>query len=137
MLKMRNSRSRRGFALLLVVVSTSAMLSAWSLASRQVAELVRRKESLKLREETSLARADRCRLMALGYALAMLETGSPPADPSQDDPYRCNVSIGLPGQDSLSYTLTFVRVEGSDEWSVNAAPTVDHLLPGPGAFTFP
>jgi hypothetical protein len=75
---MKRRRTRRGIALMLVAVSTATTLGAWSLAARQVAALVRIKAALQAREEATSADPDRCRVRALAYGLALLETGHPP-----------------------------------------------------------
>ena len=132
---MRRRGTRPGFALLLVVLSTTALLAAWGVAAQQTTDLVRLKEALKAREQSALLDSGRCRTLALAYGLAMLETGYPPPELMVDDEYRCNISLSLPGVGAVLYTLTFRYIEGTEDWTVQADPAVDPSLPGPGGFT--
>lgn len=120
---------------MLVVLYTTALLAAWSLAAHQTADVVRLKEALRSRGQSALLDSGRCRILALAYGLALLETGYPPADLVDEDTYRCNVELSLPDVGVVAYTLTFRYMDITQEWTVGAEPAVDFDLPGPGNFT--
>jgi hypothetical protein len=106
---------RRGLALVLVVVHSVLILSAWGMANRQSVSLIRLKGWLESREDS---KADvRHRRLALGYALALLETGVPASSP-----YTCGAVVTLPGGGLRSYQLTYARdTETETRWSVAVA----------------
>jgi hypothetical protein len=85
-----------------------------------------------LRIETAHAQQvvrDQGSIPAVARGLALLETGLPPSNP-----YVCAVTItGLTG--ARSFTVTFT-LEGGNNWSVRAAPTVPNENPQPMPSTF-
>ena len=105
---MRQSRRRRrrGFALVMVAVQLTLLLSTWGLANRQLGGLMRVEDALQDR-----ARCDAGSLAALARALALLETGLPP-----EDDYRCRVAL-----DAGEYDIEFTK--GNDgTWTVSTSP---------------
>jgi hypothetical protein len=92
------AKRRRGLALALVTIHATLILTAWALANRQTGGLVRLKTYMAEREEQGGYREAAARRLAIGYALALLETGEPPPpDPAPPEgeayTYECAVAI--------------------------------------------
>jgi hypothetical protein len=119
---------RRGLALALVTIHSVLILSAWALANRQTVDLVRFKQfaSDQERQHEQETRREAARRLALGYALALLETEVPPSNP-----YPCMVDIDSNTASTtdavLTFQLTFAAAEPTEpnRWTINvqdAAP---------------
>jgi hypothetical protein len=78
-----NSRRRRGFALMLVVVQMTLLIALWGVAYRQLGSTMR---LIAAMPGTNPAVSDGYKPMAL--ALALLETGDPPAN---GQTYSCSI----------------------------------------------
>jgi hypothetical protein len=108
---MRTAKSRRGYALLLVLVFVTLLLSLAGLAFRQIAATLR-VESVRslqtLRDSGSV--------IAVSRALSLLQTGPPPSNP-----FECGILIET-SMGPKQYTVTFASEEEA-QWSVTAAPT--------------
>ena len=103
--------SRRGYAMMMVLVFLVMFLAFLGVAMRRMAGL--------LRTETVHAiqvQRDQGSIHALARALTLLETGLPPTNP-----YVCAVTI-VTSTGSRSLTVTFTRLDDTT-WTVKAAPT--------------
>ena len=111
--------------MLLVLAFLVLFFSLLSLAYSQLGSLIRAK-TVRAQE----LHRDQGSLPALGRALALLETGYPPASP-----YVCGVVIDTP-TGSTAYTVTMTS-QGGTNWSVHVAPTAvnESPLPMPVLFT--
>jgi hypothetical protein len=124
---------RRGLALMLVIVYLALVLSAWGVANRQAVALIRLKDAIARRESGSVDR--QARRLSIAYALALLETGTPPI-PDGQTLYRCEVEIQTPDGSSRLMVLTFQPIDTS-RWSVSARarqPDDTASLPRPVCF---
>jgi hypothetical protein len=121
----RRRRCRPGLALVLVTVHAVLIMSAWAVANRQTVGLIRLKEHAAARPEPEGYREPAARRLALGYALALLETGDPP---SMD--YACGAEIDADadGDADFTYVLTFHLVQPNP-----APPEYVPDLTAPGA----
>lgn len=121
---MRAGTSRRGYAMVTVLVFMALLLSIYGVAYRQIAAALRIETA-----RTLLRQRDEGSLPALARGLALLETGLPP-----QDPYICAVSIDT-STGLRSFTVTFASETGAN-WSVHAAPTQPLENPDPMPATF-
>jgi hypothetical protein len=99
-----------------VVVATAMILASWGLANRQTVALVRLKEHLTARESSRVA--SQARRLALGYGLALLETGEPPVEEGESS-YECEALV----LDDLGAVRAYiVRFEliSAGRWRVSA-----------------
>ncbi|MFI5460973.1 MAG: hypothetical protein ACHRXM_36655 [Isosphaerales bacterium] len=103
--------TRRGYALMLVLVFLVLLLSVLGLAYRQIATVLR-VEAYRSRQVVN----DQGSLMAAAQGLALLENGLPPSAP-----YCVVVSVGT-SLGPRSYTVV-IASEGGNFWSVSAVPT--------------
>jgi TRAP-type mannitol/chloroaromatic compound transport system permease large subunit len=107
----RTASSRRGYALLTVLVFVVLFVSLLGVAWRNTAS------ALRIASVRSLQiQRDEGSLHALARALHLLETGLPPSNP-----YVCGVTIDT-SRGSRSFTVTFTLVEGTT-WSVHTRLT--------------
>jgi hypothetical protein len=121
----------------MVTIHAVLILSAWTVANRQTVRLVRLKEHVAARPEPAGYREPAARRLALAYALALLESGDPPADG-----YSCGVEINAdPGTDdaeALTYVLTFNLADPANgHWSVTLAPYDPGIHPLKGNLPWP
>ena len=124
---MRPTSARAGYAMMLVLVFIVLFLSLLAVGYRQTATALRI-ESVR----SQATQRDEGSIQALALALALLETGNPPSDP-----YVCGATIDT-STGAHSYTVTFTS-EGTNNWSVNSAPTLpsDNPQPMPSSFLPP
>jgi hypothetical protein len=100
-------RSRRGLALALVTIHATLLLSAWAVANRQTADIVR------LKEHAGRSRTDHepaARRLALAYAVALLETGVPEDDDADDatpTAHECYIDVATKTGDDLGPKWTY------------------------------
>jgi hypothetical protein len=110
---MNGRSSRRGYAMMLVLLFIALVLSFFSLSYRHLAAALRVETTRALIQER-----DEGSTYALAAGLALLETGLPPSNP-----YACDTTIETP-TGLRGFTVTFTRQEGESEiWSVQARPT--------------
>lgn len=114
---MRIAKNRRGVAMILVVGQLACMFSFWALANRQVGNLLTLLATLDERD-----RADQGSVAALGVALDLLETGTPPeADRTSAGPDLWE--YGYP-RTSPAYLVRFTKSDDAGEtWNVRAWPS--------------
>lgn len=115
-MKLATRGRRAGIALVFVVVATAMILASWGLANRQTVALVRLKERLVARE-TGRAESQ-ARRLALGYGLALLETGEPPVEEGQTA-YECEALVTDELGAVRSYIVRF-EPSGPGRWRVSA-----------------
>jgi hypothetical protein len=113
--------------MMLVLMFIVLFLALLGIVYREVAGAIRI-ESL----HTIQVRRDAGSVHALARALALLETGLPPANP-----YVCGVTIDTPGR-PLAFTVTFATEDGTT-WQVQSSPTTggEPPLPMPNFFGAP
>jgi hypothetical protein len=110
------SKRRRGFALMLVVVQMTLLISLWGVAYRQLGAAMR---LLKAMNGTTPAVSDGYKPLAL--ALAALETGDPP---SSGQTYSCSI---LTPTGPAYFLVTFLMptdkpnpdASGNETWTVS------------------
>ncbi len=125
---MNGRSSRRGYAMMLVLVFIALVLSFFSLSYRHLATALRVETTRTLTKQR-----DEGSIHALAAGLARLETGLPPSNPN---PYTCRISIET-STGLCSFTVTFTREEGANEiWWVQARPTEPFEDPEPMPETF-
>ena len=121
---MRSNPPRRGYAMLMVMVTLALLLSMYAVGYRHV--------TAALRGETATAvqkQRDEGSVHALARGLALLETGPPPSDP-----YVGAVTLDT-ARGLRSITLTFTS-ESENTWRVHAGPTEPPESPPPLPTTF-
>ena len=111
--------ARRGYAMMLVLMFIVLFLALLGVVYREVAGALRI-ESLHSIE----VQRDAGSVHALARALALLETGLPPANP-----YVCGVTIDTP-DGPLAFTVTFATEDGVT-WQVQSSPTPPATLRRP------
>lgn len=108
----RRRRRPRGMALVLVIIHSTLILSAWAVANRNTVDLVMLKQYMDDREHSAGHREAGSKQLAMAYAVALLRTGDPPASP-----YTCLVDVDAdpdPDEaDVFTHTLTFELVEAT------------------------
>lgn len=102
--------SRRGYAMVVVLVFLALMLSMLAISQRRLGSVLRVESNFAESE----IRGDRAR--AMGKALDALWTGPPPFNP-----YVC-ATIVATSIGPKSYTITFNQ-DGSKHWKVRVEPT--------------
>ena len=107
---MNGRSSRRGYAMMLVLVFIALVFSFYSLSHRYLAAALR-VETVR----TLTKQRDEGSVHALAAGLARLETGLPPSDP-----YICAVSIDT-STGLRSFVVTFTSEE-EGVWAVEARP---------------
>jgi hypothetical protein len=111
--------SRRGFAMVLVLVFVTMILTVWGVAGRHIASMIRIEQARANRARHDVTKLPA--LAALARSLAALEAGYPPASP-----YTCSIL----GSDGTRFAASFVRdPERPEEWAVSVAPGADDSLP--------
>lgn len=105
----RKPSTRRGYALMLVLIFVVLFLALLGVAWRGVASALRIEAV-----HTIQTQRDEGSVQALAQAIHLLETGLPPASP-----YVCGVTINT-SSGPRSYTVTFTLEEGAN-WSVRSA----------------
>ena len=113
--------SRRGYAMMLVVVFLGLVFSFLSLSCRYFATAVRVQKGRIVSEESR----NEGSILALAAGLALLETGRPSNDTPGSYPYRIPIATSTV---NASYTVTFSSADLIN-WSVEARPT--ELLENP------
>ena len=119
--------SRRGYAMILVVLFLVLFLAILGVASCEVAALLR---TVSL--QTVHSDRDQGSLQAAALAVALLETGLPPTSP-----YVCVATIDTPtGPQAMRVTWT---LEAGTTWSINTAPAApsEVLPPMPSTLATP
>jgi hypothetical protein len=116
--------TRRGYALMLVLLSLTLFLALLGVTYRRLGSAVR-----VVSAQTVQRQGDEGSLQALARGLALLETGPPPTTP-----YVCGLTINT-SDGPRAYTVTFTS-EGGTNWSVHAArtPASESPLPMPDTF---
>jgi hypothetical protein len=110
---MKTRPTRRGYAMVLVLVFIATLLCLYSVAYRQVAAALRIEKARVLQRHR-----DEGRIHALARGLKLLETGLPPSDA-----YTCGVTIETPtGPRALTVTFALESAE-ENIWLVAARPT--------------
>ena len=110
---MRNARpARRGYAMVLVLMFIVLFLALLGVVYRDLSGSLRI-ESLHALEQ----RRDEGTIAALARALALLESGLPPANP-----YACSVTIDT-SAGPQAFTVAFASEDGVT-WQVQSSPTV-------------
>ena len=104
-------KNRPGFAMTLVLIFILLFLTLLAVSWRRLAAAVRVETA-----HVNQIQRDQGSIQALGLALALLETGTPPADP-----YVCGVSVAT-SQGTISYTVTFAS-EGTNYLSAQQLPS--------------
>lgn len=108
----RPRSTRRGFALVLVLVLATLILGAWGVAARHVATTLRIEQARANRARREATRAPA--LSALAAASAALEVGYPPTTP-----YQASVVAG----DGTWFVARFTRDPADPlTWDVAVAP---------------
>ncbi len=118
------SCTRRGYALVMVVVFLTLFLSALALSQQRLASSLRLEKIQALRVER-----DQGSIQAMAQVMALLETGVPPSSP-----YLCIVPVDTPeGTRNFTATLSLVSV---NRWKITVAPNQpgDNTLPLPASF---
>lgn len=126
----RRRGRRRGFALMLVIVTTTLVLSAWALANRRTAALLR----LRLAHAERLASvlgavvetSDPAR-EALARALGLMETGDPPLEDDPDTgemrPYLCRRTAPDEAGGPVEHVVRFAPDPSEPgRWTIEAIP---------------
>lgn len=124
---MKTRPPRRGYAMLLVLVFITLVLSVFSVSYRYTATALRVETARTLQQ-----RRDEGSVHALARGLALLETGLPPLEP-----YACCVEIST-SKGPRSFTVIFT-LETEGIWSVRALPTtlLEDPPPMPDSFAAP
>lgn len=115
---------RRGYAMVTVMIFLAVSLVLVSISQRRLAAVLRVERArthVELRDEGSVH--------ALAQALELLETGPPPSDP-----YECATDIDT-SLGTRSYKVTY-NSDGTNQWTVLAAPTPDGQNPPSMPVTF-
>ena len=109
---MNTRPTRRGYAMVLVLVFIATLLCLHSVAYRHVAAALRIEKARVLQRDR-----DEGRIHALARGLRLLETGLPPSAA-----YACGVTIQTPtGQRAFTVTFTLESAE-ENIWLVAAKP---------------
>lgn len=128
----RRRPARRGFALMLVMVSTTLVLSSWALANRRTSALLRLRQAHVNRLAGMFGTIAETHLAdpapeALAYAAALLETGDPTLDHDPEsglpEPYLCRKSCLDASGKAIEFVVRFTpdpNVEG--RWTIEAIP---------------
>jgi hypothetical protein len=118
---------RRGYAMVLVLLFLVLFLALLGVAYREMAAAVRTVSVQSLEADR-----DEGSLHALARAMALLETGLPPANP-----YVCGATIDT-SAGPRSFRVTFTS-PADTTWSVRSAPASpdETLLPMPSTFAVP
>jgi hypothetical protein len=121
---MKRRRHRSGYAMLMVLLFLILIFSLMALAYGQLGSALRAEGA-----RAQQVQRDVGSVAALARALALLETGYPPANP-----YTCGTSVST-STGTASFTLTFTSL-GNNTWSVQSAPTApgDSPQPMPNSF---
>ncbi len=120
----RKRSTRRGFALLLVMIFVVLFLAVLGVAWRRMASALRIASV-----RTVQTQRDQGSTVAMALAMHLLETGVPPGSP-----YACGVTI--PTSTGLRcYTVTFTAV-GETGWTVDVEVTQPNVTPQPMPNTF-
>ena len=123
----RGRRPRRGFALMLVVVYSTLVLSAWGVANRRTASILALKRAHADRLVAVLGQVVESRdypREAATRGIALLETGDPPDETDPDSgnprPYACKVTFS---EDQV-YVVKFVKDENdATRWTIDVTPS--------------
>lgn len=124
---MKTRPPRRGYAMLLVLVFITLVLSVYGASYRYMAAALRVEAARTLQEAR-----DEGSMHALARGLTLLETGLPPLES-----YACGVKIST-SEGPLPFTVTFT-LETEGIWSVHAQPTslIENPQPMPDSFANP
>lgn len=119
--------ARRGYAMVLVLLFLVLFQALLGVAYREMAAALR-----IVSVQAIQAQRDEGSVHALARAMALLETGLPPANP-----YVCGATIET-SAGPRSFRVTFT-LEAGTTWSVRSAPASpdESLLPMPGTFAAP
>ena len=110
-----SSRNRRGFSVIMVIVSIALILGFWAMAYRQTGSLIR-VESSRLLSQKRASRSIHL-MTALDRALTLLEVDKPPN--RQIYVY----TVTLPSLETFTVTFTPKSLPGaSDGWTVLVTP---------------
>lgn len=112
MIKSRHTRPRCGYAMLLVMIFISLLLSVASVCFRDIASTLRTEQAM-----LQLEWRDEGALRAVAEATALLESGLPPASP-----FVGGIAIETSGG-IRSFTVTLTEVSGGN-WQIEAHPTL-------------
>ena len=105
---MRRLPSRRGYAMLMVLIFLVLFWALLGVAWRGMASALR-----VASVRTLQCQRDEGSIQALARAMSLLETGLPPANP-----YVCGVTINTASSGARPYTVTFTQ-EDETTWSVH------------------
>lgn len=121
---MKSRPPRRGYAMLLVLVFITLVLSVYGVSNRYMATALRVETARTLQELR-----DEGSMHALARGLTLLETGLPPSES-----YTCGVTIST-SEGPLPYTVIFT-LEKEGIWLVHARPTslIENPAPMPDTF---
>jgi Tfp pilus assembly protein PilX len=124
-------QNRRGFALVLVVVTILVLLGFWAMAYRETASLIR-VESSRLLNQTRGVQSVHA-MTALDQALTLLEVSRPTN--RQTYVYTCTVNVTPPAMFTVTFTPNNQLPGASNGWTVQVTPgssTTIYSLPNPG-----
>jgi hypothetical protein len=121
----RRLSSRRGYAMLMVLIFLVLFLALLGTAWRGMGSALRVASARSLQSQR-----DEGSIGALARAMQLLETGAPPASP-----YVCGVTIATASNGARPYTVTFSQ-EDTTTWSVHVSPTQPTESPTPMPATF-
>jgi Tfp pilus assembly protein PilX len=124
-------QNRRGFALVLVVVTIVVLLGFWAMAYRETASLIR-VESSRLLNQTRAVQSVHA-MTALDQALTLLEVKIPTN--RQTYVYTCPVNVTPPAMFTVTFTPNSQLPGASNGWTVQVTPgssTANLPLPSPG-----
>ena len=113
------ANQRRGYAMMLVLMFIVLFLALLGVVYREVASALRIESLHSLQ-----VRRDEGSVQAMARALALLDSGLPPANP-----YVCGVTIDTPGGPE-ALTVTFTTEDGVT-WQVQSSPTAAGEAPPP------
>ncbi len=126
----RKRPARRGFALMLVMVMTTLILSSWALANRRTAALLQLRQAQVHQLDMTLGSVTEMHLAApgpeaLGYALALMETGTPPIETNNGSgdtqPYLCRKTCRNASGDTVDYVIRFTPdPDVAGRWTIEA-----------------
>jgi Tfp pilus assembly protein PilX len=133
-------QNRRGFALVLVIVTIMVLLGFWAMAYRETASLIR-VESSRLLNQTRGVQSVQA-MTALDRALTLLEVCAPPTNPTNpNQTYTYTVDVPCNAGHKF-FTVNFAPNSGNphggtNEWIVTVTPgsTAIYSLPDPSAKT--
>jgi hypothetical protein len=115
------------------MLHSAIVLAAWSVANRETVDLMALKQHVQTRESVLGHREAAARRLAVGYALALLQTGLPDGEP-------CAVDIRCGPEAPLRFRLDYEEV--SDEpprrWKVRVSKVdPETALPVKRVFVMP